>query len=75
MSHNSKGILGKGMLAKVRLWHVHMENRQEGKPIDTFLHVLTCCFTDMSNDMYTAAFKFKYSLTVEAEQSCACRSL
>ncbi len=36
MSHNFKDILGNGVLAKVLLWHGHLENRQEGKPIDIF---------------------------------------
>lgn len=45
MSHNSKDILGKGVLASVLLWHSHMENGPEGKLIDTFLHVLTYSFT------------------------------
>lgn len=69
MSHNSKDILGKGVLANVLLWHGHMENGPKGKPIDTFLHVLTYSFTHMSDDMYTATFKFKYSLTVKAQHS------
>lgn len=74
MRHHFKNALGKGVLAKVRLWQGHMKNRQEGKPVDTLFHVLTCSLTHISNDMYAATFKLKYSLTVKAQPPCACRS-
>ena len=66
MSHNSRDILGEGVLAEVRLCHDLMENWQGGKYIDAVLHVLTCSFTDTSHGMHTATCEFKYSLTVKA---------
>lgn len=70
-----KDILGKGVAGQIltAAWS-HEKSGQEGKPIDTLVHMLTFCLTRPSNDMYTTAFKFKYSRPVKAGHSCACRS-